>query len=114
MKHFSKSQPINSSENVNNASEMVNKHEQKQTNPQYHQPIKKLKRTRVKVKIKEGIPITSSDKHRAFIMNVMRIQYIEECIKEKKPYYIIFGQEKFINEDEVELFKAHGVTIYYK
>ena len=29
MKHFNKSQPINSSENVNNASEMVNKHEPK-------------------------------------------------------------------------------------
>lgn len=114
MKHFSKSQPINSSENVNNASEIVNKHEQKQTNPQYHKPIKRLKRTRVKVKIKEGIPITSSDKHRAFIMNVMRIQYLENNVEKKTPYYIIFGQEKFINEDEVELFKAHGVTIYYK
>lgn len=114
MKHFSKSQPINNSENVNNTSEMVNKHEQKQANPQYHKPIKKLKRTRVKVKIKEGIPITSSNKHRAFIMNVMRIQYLENNVEEKKPYYIIFGQEKFINEDEVELFKAHGVTIYYK
>lgn len=114
MKQFSNAQLANILEMTHITSEMVNKHEQKQTQPQCHKPIKKLKRPRIKVTTKELVPITSSDNHRAFIMNEWRINHPDKYIEEKKPYYRIFGQEKFIEESEIALFKAHGVTIYYK
>ena len=114
MKHFCNSQLANILEMTHITSEMVNKHEQKQTQPQYHKPIKKLKRPRIRVKTQEYVPITSSDTRRAFMMNELRINHINKYIEKKKPYYKVFGQEKFISEEEVELFKAHGITIYYK
>ena len=114
MKHFSNAQLANILEMTHITSEMVNKHEQKQTQPQCHKPIKKLKRSRTKVKTRECVPVTSSDNHRAFIMNEWRINHSDKPIEKKTPYYRIFGQEKFIEESEVILFKAHGVTIYYK
>ena len=114
MKHFSNAQLANILEMTHITSEMANKHEQKQTQPKCHKPIKKLKRPRIKVTTKELVPITSSDNHRAFIMNEWRINHPDKYIEEKKPYYKIFGQEKFIEESEIALFKAHGVTIYYK
>ena len=114
MKHFSNAQLANILEMTHITSEMVNKHEQKQTQPQCHKPIKKLKRPRIRVKTQEYVPITSSNHCRAFMMNEWRINHLDKYTEKKRPYYKVFGQEKFISEDEVELFKAHGVTIYYK
>ena len=114
MKHLCNSQLANIQEMAHITSEMNNKQEQKQIQPKYHKPIKKLKRPRIKVTIKEYAPVTSSDNHRAFIMNELRINHPDKPIEKKTPYYRIFGQEKFIEESEVILFKAHGVTIYYK
>ena len=114
MKHLCNSQLANILEVSLSTSEMNNKQEQKQIQPQYHKPIKKLKRSRIKVRTQECVPITSSDKYRAFMMNELRVTHPEKYVEKKKPYYKFFGQEKFISESEVELFKAHGVTIYYK
>ena len=114
MKHLCNSQLANIQEMAHITSEMNNKQEQKQIQPKYHKPIKKLKRPRIKVTTKEYVPVTSSDNHRAFIMNEWRINHLDKHIKKKTPYYRIFGQEKFIEESEILLFKAHGVTIYYK
>ena len=114
MKHFCNSQLANILEVSLSTSEMNNKQEQKQIQPKYHKPIKKLKRPRVRVKTQEYIPITSSDRHIAFMINEWRINHLDKYTEKKRPYYKVFGQEKFISEDEVELFKAHGVTIYYK
>lgn len=113
MKHFSNAQLANILEMVHITSERVNKHEQKQTQPQCPKPIKKL-RHRIRVKIQEYVPITSSDPHRAFMMNEWRITHPEKYVEKKKPYYRFFGKEMFISESEVAVFKAHGVTIYYK
>ena len=112
MKHLCNSQLANIQEMAHITSEMNNK--QEQTQAQHHKPIKKLKRPRIKVTTKEYVPVTSSDNHRAFIMNEWRINHSDKPIEKKTPYYRIFGQEKFIEESEVILFKAHGVTIYYK
>ena len=114
MKHFNNAQLVNILEMAHITSEMVNKHEQKQTKSQYHKPIKKLKRPRIRVKIQEYVPITSSDPHRAFMMNEWRITHPEKYVEKKRPYYRFFGKEIFISESEVTLFKAHNVTIYYK
>lgn len=114
MKHFCNSQLANIQEMAHSTSEMNNKQEQKQIQPKYHKPIKKLKRPRVRVKTQEYIPVTSSDRHIAFMINEWRINHLDKYTEKKRPYYKVFGQEKFISEDEVELFKAHGVTIYYK
>ena len=114
MKHLCNSQLANIQEMAYITSEMNNKQEQKQIQPKYHKPIKKLKRPRIKVTTKEYVPVTSSDNHRAFIMNEWRINHLDKPIEKKTPYYRIFGQEKFIDESEVVLFKSHGVTIYYK
>lgn len=114
MKHFCNSQLANILEVSLSTSEMNNKQEQKQIQPKYHKPIKKLKRPRVRVKTQEYIPVTSSDRHIAFMINEWRINHLDKYTEKKRPYYKVFGQEKFISEDEVELFKAHGVTIYYK
>ena len=114
MKHFSNAQLVNILEMTHITSEMVNKHEQKQTQPQCHKPIKKLKRLRIRVKTQEYVPITSSDPHRAFMMNEWRITHPEKYVEKKKPYYRFFGKEIFIRESEVTLFKAHNVSIYYK
>ena len=114
MKQFSNSQLANILEMTHITSEMVNKHEQKQTQPKCHKPIKKLKRPRIRIKKQEYVPITSSDARRAFMMNELRINHINKYTEKKRYYYKVFGQEKFISEKEVELFKAHGVTIYYK
>ena len=114
MKHLCNSQLANIQEMAHITSENINKQEQKQIQPKYHKPIKKLKRPRIKVTTKEYVPVTSSDNHRAFIMNEWRINHSDKPIEKKTPYYRIFGQEKFIEESEVILFKAHGVTIYYK
>ena len=114
MKHFCNSQLANILEVPLSTSEMNNKQEQKQIQPQHHKPIKKLKRLRIRVKTQEYVPITSSNPRRAFIMNELRINHLDKYTEKKRPYYKVFGQEKFISEDEVELFKAHGVTIYYK
>ena len=114
MKHFSNAQLANILEMAHITSEMMNKNEQKQTQPQCHKPIKKLKRPRIRVKIQEYVPITSSDPHRAFMMNEWRITHPEKYVEKKKPYYRFFGKEIFISESEVALFKAHNVPIYYK
>ena len=114
MKHFCNSQLANIQEMAHITSEMNNKQEQKQIQPKYHKPIKKLKRSRIRVKTQEYIPVTSSDRHIAFMINEWRINHLDKYTEKKRPYYKVFGQEKFISEDEVELFKAHGVTIYYK
>lgn len=114
MKHFCNSQLANIQEMAHITSEMNNKQEQKQIQPKYHKPIKKLKRPRVRVKTQEYIPVTSSDRNTAFMMNEWIINHLDKYTEKKRPYYKVFGQEKFISEDEVELFKAHGVTIYYK
>ena len=114
MKHLCNSQFANIQEMAHITSEMNNKQEQKQIQPKYHKPIKKLKRPRIKVTTKEYVPVTSSDNHRAFIMNEWRINHLDKHIEKKTSYYRIFGQEKFIEESEILLFKAHGVTIYYK
>ena len=114
MKHFCNSHLANILEVSLSTSEMNNKQEQKQIQPKYHKPIKKLKRPRVRVKTQEYIPVTSSDRHIAFMINEWRINHLDKYTEKKRPYYKVFGQEKFISEDEVELFKAHGVTIYYK
>ena len=114
MKHFCNSQLANIQEMAHITSEMNNKQEQKQIQPKYHKPIKKLKRPRIRVKTQEYIPVTSSDRHIAFMINEWRINHLDKYTEKKRPYYKVFGQEKFISEDEVELFKAHGVTIYYK
>ena len=112
MKHLCNSQLANIQEMAHITSEMNNK--QEQTQAQHHKPIKKLKRSRTKVKIREYVPVTSSDRNTAFMMNEWRINHSDKPIEKKTPYYRIFGQEKFIEESEVILFKAHGVTIYYK
>ena len=112
MKHFCNLQLANILEVSLNTSENVNK--QEQTQAQHHKPIKKLKRSRTKVKTREYVPVTSSDRNTAFMMNEWRINHLDKYTEKKRPYYKVFGQEKFISEDEVELFKAHGVTIYYK
>ena len=114
MKHFCNSQLANIQEMTHITSEMNNKQEQKQIQPKYHKPIKKLKRPRVRVKTQEYVPVTSSDRNTAFMMNEWKINHLDKYTEKKRPYYKVFGQEKFISEDEVELFKAHGVTIYYK
>ena len=114
MKHFCNSQLANIQEMAHITAEMNNKQEQKQIQPQYHKPIKKLKRPRIRVKIQEYVPITSSDPHRAFMMNEWRITHPEKYVEKKKPYYRFFGKEIFIRESEVTLFKAHNVSIYYK
>lgn len=114
MKHFCNSQLANILEVSLSTSEMNNKQEQKQIQPKYHKPIKKLKRPRVRVKTQEYVPVTSSNRNTAFMMNEWRINHLDKYTEKKRPYYKVFGQEKFISEDEVELFKAHGVTIYYK
>ena len=114
MKHFCNSQLANIQEMAHITSEMNNKQEQKQIQPKYHKPIKKLKRPRVRVKTQEYVPVTSSDRNTAFMMNEWKINHLDKYTEKKRPYYKVFGQEKFISEDEVELFKAHGVTIYYK
>lgn len=112
MKHFCNLQLANILEVSLSTSENVNK--QEQTQAQHHKPIKKLKRSRTKVKTRECVPVTSSDRQTAFMMNEWRINHPDKYTEKKSPYYKVFGQEKFISEDEVELFKAHGVTIYYK
>lgn len=114
MKHFCNSQLANIQGMAHITSEMNNKQEQKQIQPKYHKPIKKLKRPRVRVKTQEYVPVTSSDRNTAFMMNEWKINHLDKYTEKKRPYYKVFGQEKFISEDEVELFKAHGVTIYYK
>ena len=114
MKHLCNSQLANIQEMAHITSEMNNKQEQKQIQPKYHKPIKKLKRPRIRVKIQEYVPITSSDPHRAFMMNEWRITHPEKYVEKKKPYYRFFGKEIFISESEVVLFKAHNVSIYYK
>lgn len=114
MKHFCNSQLANIQEMAHITSEMNNKQEQKQIQPKYHKPIKKLKRPRIRVKTQEYVPITSSNPCRAFMMNEWRINHPENYVEKKRPYYRFFGKEKFISESEVALFKAHGVTIYYK
>ena len=114
MKHFSNAQLANIQEMTHITSDIVNKQEQRQTQSQYHKPIKKLKRPRIRVKIQEYVPITSSDPHRAFMMNEWRITHPEKYVEKKKPYYRFFGKEIFIRESEVTLFKAHNVSIYYK
>ena len=114
MKHFSNAQLVNILEMTHITSEMVNKHEQKQIQSQCHKSIKKLKRPRIRVKIQEYVPITSSDPHRAFMMNEWRITHPEKYVEKKKPYYRFFGKEIFISESKVALFKAHNVSIYYK
>lgn len=114
MKHFCNSQLANIQEMAHITSEMNNKQEQKQIQPKYHKPIKKLKRPRVRVKTQEYVPVTSSNRNTAFMMNEWRINHLDKYTEKKRLYYKVFGQEKFISEDEVELFKAHGVTIYYK
>ena len=114
MKHFCNSQLANIQEMAHITSEMNNKQEQKQIQPKYHKPIKKLKRPRVRAKTQEYVPVTSSDRNTAFMMNEWKINHLDKYTEKKRPYYKVFGQEKFISEDEVELFKAHGVTIYYK
>lgn len=114
MKHFCNSQLANILEVSLSTSEMNNKQEQKQIQPKYHKPIKKLKRPRVRVKTQEYVPVTSSNRNTAFMMNEWRINHLDKYTEKKRPYYKVFGQEKFISEDEVKLFKAHGVTIYYK
>lgn len=114
MKHFCNSQLANILEVPLSTSEMNNKQKQKQIQPKYHKPIKKLKRPRVRVKTQEYVPVTSSNRNTAFMMNEWRINHPDKYTEKKSPYYKVFGQEKFISEDEVELFKAHGVTIYYK
>ena len=114
MKHFSSAQLANILEMTHITSEMVNKHEQKQIQPQCHKPIKKLKRSRTKVKTREYVPITSSDRHKAFWINEWRITHPEKYVEKKKPYYRFFGKEIFISESKVALFKAHNVSIYYK
>ena len=114
MAHFSKAQLASILEMTHIISEIGEKHEQKTTQTQCYKSIKKLKRPRIKVTTKERIPITSSDNRRAFIMNEWRINHSDKYVEKKKPYYKVFGQEKFIDESEVALFKSHGVTIYYK
>ena len=114
MKHLCNSQLANIQEMAHSTPEMNNKQEQKQIQPKYHKPIKKLKRPRVRVKTQDYIPVTSSDRHIAFMINEWRINHLDKYTEKRRPYYRVFGQEKFISEDEVELFKAHGVTIYYK
>ena len=114
MKHFSNAQLANILETAHITSEIVNKQEQKADQIQNHEPIKKLKRPRIKVTTKEYVPVTSSDNHRAFIMNEWRITHHENYVEKKKPYYRFFGKEIFISESEVVLFKAHNVSIYYK
>ena len=114
MKHFSNAQLANILEMAHITSETVNKQEQKADQIQHHEPIKKLKRPRIKVRVREYVPVTSSDPHRAFMMNEWRLNHPEKYVEKKRPYYRAFGKEKFIKESEVELFKAHGVTIYYK
>ena len=114
MKHLCSFQLANILELSLSTSEMNNKQEQKQIQPKYHKPIKKLKIPRVRVKTQEYVPVTSSDRNTAFMMNEWRINHLDKYTEKKRPYYKVFGQEKFISEDEVELFKAHGVTIYYK
>ena len=114
MKQFCNSQFANILEVSISTSEMNNKQEQKQIQPKYHKPIKKLKRPRIRIKTQEYVPITSSNPRRAFMMNELRINHLNKYTEKKSPYYKVFGQEKFISEEEVELFKAHGVTIYYK
>lgn len=113
MKHFSNAQLVNILEMTHITSKMMNKQEQKQIQPQCHKPIKKL-RPRIRVKIQEYIPITSSDPHRAFMMNEWRITHPEKYVEKKRPYYRFFGKEIFISESEVAVFKAHNVLIYYK
>lgn len=113
MKHFSNAQLANILEMVHITSERVNKHEQKQTQSQYPKPIKKL-RPRIRIRIQEYVPITSSDPHRAFMMNEWRLTHPEKYVEKKRPYYRFFGKEIFISESKIEVFKAHGVTIYYK
>ena len=112
MKHFCNLQLANILEVSLSTSANVKK--QEQTQAQHHTPIKKLKRPRTKVKTREYVPVTSSDRYTAFMMNEWRINHLDKYTEKRRPYYKVFGQEKFISEDEVELFKAHGVTIYYK
>ena len=78
MKQFSNAQLANILEMTHITSEMVNKHEQKQIQPQGHKPIKKLKRFRIRIKTQEYVPITSSNPRRAFMMNELRINHINK------------------------------------
>ena len=81
MKHLCNSQLANILEVPLSTSENVNK--QKQTQAQHHKPIKKLKRSRTKVKIREYIPVTSSDRNTAFMMNEWRINHLDKYTEKR-------------------------------
>lgn len=135
MGHFNSAQLASILEMHHATSEMRNKNEQKQQEKMEEVSttiVKKSKRQRVK-SIKKGLPITSSNRHRAFMMNEYRVTHselytetpkkynIDEVLREtaknlgnRKPYYKFFGKEVFINENEVNMYIEHGVTIFYK
>ena len=115
MKHFCNSQLANILEGSLSTSENVNK--QEQTQAQHDKHIKKLKRSRTKVKTREYVPITSSDRHKAFWINEWRITHPEKYVekpRKKIAYYKVFGKEIIIDDKEINVFIEHNVTIYYK
>ena len=118
MAHYSKAQLASILEITHITSEMKEKNEQKQrTNEsKAHNEVKRPKRPRIKVKASNCIPITSSDRHKAFWMNEWRIEHPERYVEEHKKiaYYKVFGKEIIIDDKEINVFIEHNVTIYYK
>lgn len=119
MAHYSKAQLTSILEMAHSTSEMKEKNEQKQkTNEsKAHNEVKRPKRPRIKVKASNCIPITSSDRHKAFWMNEWRITHPEEHAekpRKKIAYYKVFGKEIIIDDKEINVFIEHNVTIYYK
>ena len=123
MAHYSKAQLANILEMIHITSEMKKKHAQKQqlkktTNEsEVHKEVKRPKRPRIKVKVSNCVPITSSDRRKAFWMNEWRITHPEKCVekpRKKIAYYKVFGREIIIDDKEINVFIEHNVTIYYK
>lgn len=118
MAHFSKAQLASILEMTHVTFEMKEKNEQKQKTKESkaHNEVKRPKRPRIKVKASNCVPITSSDRHKAFWMNEWRIEHSEKYVDKPKKtaYYKVFGKEIIIDDKEINVFIEHNVTIYYK
>lgn len=70
---------------------------------------------RPRIKAKMTMPVTSSNKRTAFMMNEINATFhIKGGVEKKRPYIKIFGKEVFIQDGEVKEYTEHKITIYYK
>ena len=72
-----------------------------------------MSRKRIKVTVKTVIPVTSSDKRRAFWMNEVNIN-LNIQNEYKRPYIRMFGKVKYIKREEVKMYIEHKITVHYE